>query len=559
MYSKSTLSVIGTESFDPFARSAAIFDHSALRPLGPFDPGGPITQNVYTGTTGNDNFTGTSGDDTFDLTQGGNDSASGKGGTDYFNLGAALTPQDKIDGGGNAPGYSDEVELKGDYSAGMTFNASTITGIEFLMLNGSNNGGGSYDLTLNDGNVAASDAMLIWFYGAAPTDFFRLDASAETDGDLYLRDFGAGIDIFIGGAGNDLFYGGSGGNDSFDGGAAGSDRVSFSASATGVTVSLATQGVAQDVGGGQMVTLNHIEDLSGSVHDDTLTGNDEINAINTNGGGDTVQCAGGDDYVNVTMITSAVSITIDGGADNDTLSLVLGAVNHAVTFSLALQGSAQLIDGTESVTATNFESVSATLLDDSLTGDSNGNTLYGNAGNDVLSGGDGDDTLYGDAFYTYFTNGAGRAGFAIFDSAGGRDTLLGGDGNDILYGGASKDKLIGGAGHDTLNGDAGADTFVSKKASDSGVGAGNRDVMDFSQSDHDRINLHGIDADTTTGGNQDFHLGGGVFTNSAGELIQFSDGSGHTIVAGDINGDGTADFEIQLTTAPTLVVGDFVF
>jgi hypothetical protein len=41
-------------------------------------------------------------------------------------------------------------------------------------------------------------------------------------------------------------------------------------------------------------------------------------------------------------------------------------------------------------------------------------------------------------------------------------------------------------------------------------------------------------------------------------LIQYNDGSGHTILAGDVNGDSVADFEIQLNGAPVLVSGDLL-
>ena len=85
-------------------------------------------------------------------------------------------------------------------------------------------------------------------------------------------------------------------------------------------------------------------------------------------------------------------------------------------------------------------------------------------------------------------------------------------------------------------------------------------MSDFRHAEHDTIDLSGIDADTTQNGDQHFHLvAGGNFTRSAGELIQYVIGGGHTVIAGDVNGDGSADFEIELTTAPVLVNGDFVF
>ena len=154
---------------------------------------------------------------------------------------------------------------------------------------------------------------------------------------------------------------------------------------------------------------------------------------------------------------------------------------------------------------------------------------------------------------------AGTANADDLFGAGGTDHINGSGGNDRLFGESGKDVLIGGKGHDTLYGGTGADKFTLQTTGESGVGAAKRDIIaDFSHGQHDKINLHTIDADSTLGGNQDFFLGGGAFTHTPGELIQVSSG-GKTIVSGDVNGDGHADFQIELSGAPTLVNGDFVF
>src|SRR6516225_9687322 len=105
------------------------------------------------GTAADDHLTGTSGNDEFDLWQGGNDTVDGGGGNDLFRMGAALNAGDKIDGGAG----HDEMILNGDYSAGLVFNADTITNIEVLNLSG----GHSYNLTLNDGNIATGASLLV--------------------------------------------------------------------------------------------------------------------------------------------------------------------------------------------------------------------------------------------------------------------------------------------------------------------------------------------------------------------------------------------------------------
>src|SRR5205814_3612432 len=84
----------------------------------------------YTGTTGDDKIRGTAGDDDFDMSQGGNDVVKARGGGDYIYFGDAFTADDNIDGGSG----DDALELIGDYSAGVTFGASTLTNVEFLYM-----------------------------------------------------------------------------------------------------------------------------------------------------------------------------------------------------------------------------------------------------------------------------------------------------------------------------------------------------------------------------------------------------------------------------------------
>ena len=233
---------------------------------------------------------------------------------------------------------------------------------------------------------------------------------------------------------------------------------------------------------------------------------------------------------------------VDGGPGNDTVDL------QPANFSTNIEGqwyvlNVNLVTHDYSTWATNgnlvgIENVYGWDGPNSIIGNGAKNLLRGHDRHDVLSGHGGNDRLEGN---------------------GGNDTLIGGGGKDRLYGADGKDTLIGGGKADTLFGGHGPDRFVFKKAAESGAGANHRDTLDFSHADHDKIVLHKIDADTTMAGNQDFHLGGGAFTNSPGEVIQFSDGNGHTIVAADTNGNGVANFELQLTTAAVLVDGDFVF
>lgn len=121
--------------------------------------------------------------------------------------------------------------------------------------------------------------------------------------------------------------------------------------------------------------------------------------------------------VTATSFTALTTVTIDGGAGND--------------------------------------SIIGSSLNDSISGGGGNDTIKGGDGNDTLNGGTGNDQLYGDAGNDLLLGGAGN------------DYLSGGAGNDSLSGGAGNDSLDGGAGHDTLNGGAGADTI--KKGTDGDV------------------------------------------------------------------------------------------
>lgn len=169
------------------------------------------------------------------------------------------------------------------------------------------------------------------------------------------------------------------------------------------------------------------------------------------------------------------------------------------------------------------------------TGSDIGQTIRGGNFGDVLHGLGGDDRLFGHR---------------------GTDKLVGNTGNDVLFGGGGDDVLRGGLGTDTLRGGSGKDRFSFLLTEGSAPGIGIRDLIaDFRAGD--KIDLGQIDADTTQAGDQAFMLGGSAFIGMAGQLIQYAAGS-DTIVAGDVNGDSAADFEIALTGNIVLSASSFV-
>src|SRR6266545_1184092 len=115
-------------------------------------------------------------------------------------------------------------------------------------------------------------------------------------------------------------------------------------------------------------TLANIEDLEGSRHDDTLTGDAGPNVLFSTPGND----------------------SFDGSTGTDTLSYAFS--QSAVTASLTT-GTATG-EGTDTITG--IENLNGSPFTDNLTGDALPNVLHGLGGNDTLSGSDGDDTLTGD-------------------------------------------------------------------------------------------------------------------------------------------------------------------
>ena len=151
----------------------------------------------------------------------------------------------------------------------------------------------------------------------------------------------------------------------------------------------------------------------------------------------------------------------------------------------------------------------------------------------------------------------GGLGFDTIGGGAGEDVIFGDNGNDVLKGGGGNDILTGGTGRDTLRGGLGDDSFNFNSVNDSAAGVKRDHIVDFAKGE-DQIDVSTIDANAGAGGNQDFtFIGNTAFSNTAGELRAVNSG-GNTIVAGDRDGDGNADFSILVVGVTGLTEGDFV-
>jgi serralysin len=170
------------------------------------------------------------------------------------------------------------------------------------------------------------------------------------------------------------------------------------------------------------------------------------------------------------------------------------------------------------------------------------NYIIGGNGANALGGGAGDDTLMG------------LGGNDTLRGGTGNDSLAGGGGNDSLDGGSGRDIIDGGAGRDVLIGGIGGDRFLFHAVSDTGKGAQADVIRDFSHGAGDRIDLRGMDANSRAYADQAFHfIGDTPFSKTPGEL-RYHNGT----IAGDVNGDRIADFQIDIANNAHLVAGDFL-
>lgn len=373
------------------------------------------------------------------------------------------------------------------------------------------------------------------FIGSEGNDTYTGTEFADTIGG------NGGADVLAGGAGDDVLDGGTGadkmsggaGNDSFTVDDAG-DRVietadegtdsvkasvSFSLSANVENLTLTGSAVIDGAGNGLANTItgnDAANRLAGGAGDDVLKGGGGADWLDGGTGDDRMTGGTGDDtYV---VDSTGDSVVEDAGAGHDTVRSSITSTLGANLEDLKLLAGSGAIDGT------------GNGLANTITGNNGANTLSGLGGSDELIGGKG------------------------------TDTLLGGGGVDILKGGAGHDVLTGGAARDVLYGGGGKDTFLFTSLSDSFQGKGaTRDLIADFQQGKDVIDLSGLDADSTTKGAQDFtFIGAARFSGEAGELSFKITESGKTLLRGDIDGDGKADFAVLIDKKVALGLDDFL-
>ena len=514
---------------------------------------------------------------------GGNDYLNGGGGNDYISGG---TGNDSLYGGnGNDSLYGGDGNdyLDGGYGYDILSGGSGIDTVSYTFYNGAVNASLTTGIVSFPGNGTGVDRLysIENIYTGNGND--RVTGSSANNvistrgGNDYVN-AGAGNDTIYGGDGNDSLYGGDGsdriygggGNDYIQGGygldyidgGSGVDTLSYTYNNTSnINADLALGKMNFDGSASQVETIRSIENLYTGGGNDKVTGSSYANVISTGDGHDVIYGGYGNDSLyggngNDFIDGGYGTDYINGGAGTDTTSYLFynGAVNaNLATGKVGFVGSAAPAD-----TLYSIENIYTGGGNDWITGSDADNVIKSGHGNDVVSGGAGNDRI------------EGRSG---------NDRLYGGDGNDRLYGGADNDLLYGGDGNDTLKGGSGNDWLKGDQGADRLFGGSGNDYFVFGDASEsspftrdtiygfegagqpggDVIHLRGIDADTTTFGDQAFHFGNGP--GGAGTLWAVDAGA-DTVIYGNTDNDAAIEFELRIVdgnvTASDYHAGDFV-
>jgi Ca2+-binding RTX toxin-like protein len=300
-------------------------------------------------------------------------------------------------------------------------------------------GGGGHD-TANGGN--GNDELI----GEDGNDVLAGEA-----GDDFL-DGNSGDDVLIGGAGSDTLRAGLG-----------SDTASYAGSAGAVTVNIAAQTASG--GDAQGDTLIDIENATGGLGNDTLTGDGFANVLDGGAGIDAMTGGAGDDTYVLDNAGDGTAEAAGGGIDT-----VRASITHTLRANienLVLTGTANLTGG-------------GNTLDNDMTGNSGANILNGLAGADDMAGLGGNDTYWvdnaGDTVTEALNEGVDLVHSTIDFVLGAnieklylRPTAFNGTGNALsnyIYGNNAANVIDGAGGADRLFGYLGDDTYIVDSSGD---------------------------------------------------------------------------------------------
>lgn len=347
-------------------------------------------------------------------------------------------------------------------------------------------------------------------------------------------------------------------------GLGGRDTVDYSDydSENGITIDLVVTG-PQAISASDYDTLIDIENVIGTLMDDSLTGTDGDNLLDGSLGTDTMIGGDGSDTYFVDSLRDFV-MEASGGS--------VGGRDLVNSFLDSYSLGAHIEDGR--IITTGAGNLTGNVLD---------NVIYAGSGNNVIDGGEGIDTL------SYIHGVRGRVGVIIslavetpqissFQTTGadailgfenltgsnaddqlsgnaGANVLDGANANDTVSGGAGNDTLIGGLGRNSLTGGADADVFDYNRVTDNGRFNTTKDrINDFIRGE-DVIDFSTLDANPLVAGNQAFtFIGSNPFSADATGQVRV-DG---IMVYVSTDADTAAELKIEINAALPLIESDFI-
>lgn len=535
------------------------------------------------GGSGDDSLRGQNGDNIFDLTHGGDDNALGGTGNDTFNVGAALTRADTIDGGTG----DDTIVLDGDYATATALDIHQFSHIDHVVFAA----GHDYDihLNLNDTHNDRHTIQTVDASALGAADHFTFIANGPPNpGDTCTITGGAGDDtVNVQSGWHTIVDNTHGGNDKVTGSAQGQTDVLFGATFTADDIvrgdHFTTISLAGDYSAGIVLNGSHVSDLAliylqtGFDYNVTLqgdvgggnSGGMEIGSLGTAVAGHTMTIDasalttqtdfgivgfdsfhikgsnGGGNYV----LTSTAASSLIGGSGSDNISWSGFASGDSVDGGGGADVLGITFNGTltssmiQNVPGLNLNNSNVTL-DDSLIA----------AGKQIAIAAMGTSTVDGSAE----TDGT------IAFTAEGNNTLIGGSGDDSVYQSTGTLTFTGGGGSDTITMSPffpASGTLVYHAASEStGV---NFDVVNFFNVNHNVFDMPkavtGIDATVSSGAlttaNFDSDLAAAVNAAhlAAHHAVEFTpttgDYDGYTFLIVDLNGHAgyQAGLDVVLT------------
>jgi Ca2+-binding RTX toxin-like protein len=290
--------------------------------------------------------------------------------------------------------------------------------------------------------------------------------------------------------------------------------------------------------------------------------------------------------------------TLYGGEGTDTAAY--GDSSEGVQVSLALgAGTGGTAQGDKLY---DIENLSGSNYDDTLEGDANANSLYGEAGNDTLKGGGGADKLFGgagddmlnsDGWGDMLDGGSGNDTANFSESATGvhvnlamgrfnpgiyyqpvppgtpdnivdvenvygsnkSDHIAGSGGDNWLAGNGGGDQILGLAGNDTIDGGAGKDTIYGGEGNDLLTGGTENDIFVFEAAAGNPVNIgHDTIMDFVHGQDR-INIDTDVFNDMA-DLMAHAQQVGSDVV---ITYDANNSITLHNMTVGSLSASDFLF